>query len=390
MPTKRYNIIRRSDLIGKYISTIKIGNEKASSKVFDIIENKHKNLQRMKIIEIKFDKDTIQLNLTDDDDADLIVTIENKKHKINVWNEKPKIKQKIKKLKTTKNKKQKEEELLEFIQKAINNRDKIGIQIMEEFNKVFGISNPIVSVCSEDCGSLKDHYDLVINRKDGTKMKCEVKSTESKIDVDKINNPWDIGVQRYNGKCKDFSCSIKYSKYWYQEVIKNMGIKEIFNIQSPLPLLEEWIEKDAYSCGDPKTDFGKELKMKFREKYSGSSMNGKNNSPKDYREEVNKKFVEDFNENDKKTLIKEVQEILDTIMKEKECWLNICGNLKDGFDFKWFEKIPPPQIKDVKIHTNPGADIKFDFVTDNNNTNFSSILRFGKGTGFSNIRFDIR
>ena len=58
-------------------------------------------------------------------------------------------------------------------------------------------------------------------------------------------------------------------------------------------------------------------------------------------------------------------------------------------NFKWFEKIPAPQIKDVKIHTNPGADIKFDFVTDNDNTNFSSILRFGKGTGFSNIRFDI-
>ena len=30
MPTKRYNITKRSDLIGKYISTIKIGDEKAS------------------------------------------------------------------------------------------------------------------------------------------------------------------------------------------------------------------------------------------------------------------------------------------------------------------------------------------------------------------------
>ena len=154
--------------------------------------------------------------------------------------------------------------MLEFIQKAINNRDKIGIQIMEEFNKVFGISNPIVSVCeSEDCGSLKDHYDLVINRKDGTKMKCEVKSTESKIDVDKINNPWDIGVQRYNGKCKDFSCSIKYSKYWYQEVIKNMGIKKFLTFNHLYPL-ENGLKR-IYSCGDPKTGFGKELKMKFRE-----------------------------------------------------------------------------------------------------------------------------
>ena len=39
---------------------------KKHPKVFDLIENKHKNVQRMKIIEIKFDKDTIQLNLTDD------------------------------------------------------------------------------------------------------------------------------------------------------------------------------------------------------------------------------------------------------------------------------------------------------------------------------------
>ena len=52
-------------------------------------------------------------------------------------------------------------------------------------------------------------------------------------------------------------------------------------------------------------------------------MNGKNNSPKDSREEVNKKFVEDFNESMIKRLYKRSTRKF-RFMKEKECWLNIC------------------------------------------------------------------
>ena len=37
-----------------------------------------------------------------------------------------------------------------------------------------------------------------------------------------------------------------------------------------------------------------------------------------------------------------------------------------------------------------GADIYFNFYTENTDADFKCILRFGKGTGFSNIRFDIR
>ena len=119
-------------------------------------------------------------------------------------------------------------------------------------------------------------------------------------------------------------------------------------------------------------------------------MNGKKLSPLDYRIKVNQEYIDSFSEEDKHLLLEEVKNKLDEIMNEKECWLQTSGKINDNFSFKWYDKITPPIIKDVSLSWNRGADIYFNFIAEEEQYNFKCILRFGKGTGFSNIRFDIR
>ena len=113
-------------------------------------------------------------------------------------------------------------------------------------------------------------------------------------------------------------------------------------------------------------------------------MNGKNKSPFDYRTLVNPSFP--FNETDKEILIKETQGILDKIFPEKGCWLQTSGN-DATMNFKWWGEIDSPIVKGVTMKY--GTDLDFIYECDN----WSSLkgkLRFGKGTGFSNIRFDLK
>ena len=87
---------------------------------------------------------------------------------------------------------------------------------------------------------------------------------------------------------------------------------------------------------------------------------------------------------------KDVPESLGDEFKDTVCrWIEK-GKINDNFSFKWYDKIIPPIIKDVSLSWNRGADIYFNFIAEEEQYNFKCILRFGKGTGFSNIRFDIR
>ena len=56
----------------------------------------------------------------------------------------------------------------------------------------------------------------------------------------------------------------------------NHGLNsEEYSIKSEIPTEEEWLKKDAFQCGNPKTEWGKEFKRKYRAKHPKSSMNGK-------------------------------------------------------------------------------------------------------------------
>ena len=283
-----------------------------------------------------------------------------------------------------------EDERVDFLCDSINNRTPFGVELKTTYYKKLNKEIDYVEKTNQN----QSHFDIVIYHTDKTKNRCEEKGTETLLSCDKLElgNPWDNSVQRFNGPGNKFSIGLEYAKAWYNIVLKENGehLRSEYNITAKIPEIDTWLEKDAFACGDPVTEFGIELKKNYREKHPKTSMNGKNGSPKDYRELVNKQFVEDFNKKKAEVLIKEVQSILNNIMNEKDCWLKTSGNIKnDKLTFCWVNKIKPPKITGVEISWNKGADIYFNFKGDELN-DFKCILRFGKGTGFSNIRFDIR
>lgn len=269
--------------------------------------------------------------------------------------------------------------------KNINDNTELGIEIKQDFKKVY---DEEIDYVIDNGGTNTDHYDFTIVLKNGNHMKCEEKGTCKMINLDSLKKPWENSVQRYNGPGNKFSIALKYAKHWYNLVIKNGSLAKEYGITSNVPSLDEWLDKDAFKCCDPTSPYGKEFKKKYRKKHPGSSLNGKKNSPKDYRVEVNSTF--EFTEEDKKILIEETQKTLDTCMSDKDCWLTTCGDINGIFRFKWFKKISSAKIEDINIDYKEGGDIYFHYKTNNESTDFKCILRFGKGSGFSNIRYDFK
>ena len=279
-----------------------------------------------------------------------------------------------------------ESKRIDYLVNSVNNNTLLGIEIKESYNKLFNLNISHF----EKKGGNSEHFDILIHHLDKTNKKCEEKGSDNYIeDTNKFIYPWENSVQRYNGIGNKFEVGKKYAKFWYELVI-NTELKEKYNLKNDIPSQEEWLLKDAFACSDPNTLFGRELKNNYRSLYGNTSMNGKNGSPFDYREIVNPKFINDFSEHDKNTLITETQKFLDEIMNEKECWLQTTGTIDDKLNFKWYDKIESPKILDVNLEWKKGSDIYFNFITCDKKNNFRSILRFGKGTGFSNIRYDIK
>jgi hypothetical protein len=283
---------------------------------------------------------------------------------------------------------------LESISDSINNYSFPGYILKQEYEKLFGKEITNVSVSG---GTNRDHYDLKIYHSDGTSKKCEEKSTiYYKEDISSETKPWEFSVQVYNGVGKGFQIGFIYAKLWYKHNIAPGIVKKNYQIESPIPTEQEWLKKDAWNCGNPRTQYGKELKNKFKCRHGETSMNGKSKNgylenEYDYREPVLEDFYTIYRQNEeiKKGLISEIQEKLKKIFNEKECYLQTTGDINtDEFNFQWYEQIKVPTIQDVVLNTKK-ADATFDIITDVTE-NYSMVLRFGKGTGFSNIRIDIR
>ena len=276
----------------------------------------------------------------------------------------------------------------------MNNPTFKGFIMRHEYHKLFGknIRDVILSG-----GSNKDHYDIEIVHVDGTSKKCEEKSTMFyKPDLSQETKPWEYSVQVYNGIGKKFQIGLLYAKLWYKHNIRRGIVKRLYNINAPIPTEEQWLKKDAFQCGNPKTPYGIELKQKFRAIHGETSMNGKTKTgyrenPIDYREPVLYEFKLMLSQYPaiKIALINEIQQIMNKIFVEKECYLQTAGDIDtETFNFRWYPQIQIPKILDLKLNEK-NSDIVFDIVTDITQ-DYSLILRFGKGTGFSNIRIDIR
>lgn len=277
----------------------------------------------------------------------------------------------------------------------INNNTFIGKCLKNDYEKTFGRKIKSIS----QVGGNRDHYDILVIEEENeyypeTTRKVEEK--HSKKEIRENVYPWEDSVQRYNGPAGQFSICKDYAQKWYNNITRDIEIKQKYCEDCEIPSFEDWYNMDVKANGDPRTIYGKTLKKNYRKKHPKSSMNGKNNSPFDYRERVNPSFLQEFNESElkKQKLIEETQIILDGIMKEKEGWLQTTGDIgTNTFNFKWSKQIASPKIKNVIASYNKGADIYYNFKAereDGTEDNFKSIIRFGKGTGFSNMRCDIK
>ena len=282
---------------------------------------------------------------------------------------------------------------VEFICKTINNPEneyeqQLSQELRTSYTQTFG--KEIESI--QQAGNNRDHYDFMIKHTDGSVHRCEEKGSEKSKEINEEDVPWKNSVQVLNGVGSKFETGRMYAKLYYDTFIATNKLSEYVDTELPQPSsYEEWLKRDAFACGDPKTTYGKEFKSAFRMKYGkGTSFTGLKGTPDAIRPVINKLFEDQWNNNPKhkEVSIQELQDKLNAIFDEKDCYLQTTGTIDDkNITFMWKKKIEAPVIKDITLDIQ--KDIYFNIESDSGHT-FKSILRWGKGCGFSNIRFDVR
>ena len=104
-----------------------------------------------------------------------------------------------------------------------------------------------------------------------------------------------------------------------------------------------------------------------------------------------KEFNNEFNVSDAniKTLIKQIQPIYEKIMKDKDYWLKINGDIRTNFNCKWYIKpdIIPKIVSMTRIENK--LDPMFECICDNGKK-FIAHLRWGYNQGMTNLRLDLK
>jgi hypothetical protein len=260
--------------------------------------------------------------------------------------------------------------------------DEIGKKIVDSA-KAIGLCMIAIFMSG---GGMNNHHDFKI-KQEGTDeiYNVESKHTEIKSDCKKYKTPWEKSVQVLNGIGNKFIIGIIYSTIFYTKILPL--VKEHYQIKAEIPDYDTW-SSDAFRCGDPKTPFVKELKKKFRQKYPGKSLNGIGTDGIDWR----KKFLIDvFNkintESVKKEFLNQVNLKLSQIFKEKDFYISTSGNIEDNnFNVKWWKSIDFKNFNKVEFSIKKDIIIKLS----NESRTMKGILRWGKGCGFTNIRFDAK
>ena len=253
----------------------------------------------------------------------------------------------------------------------------------------------------------KSHFDLLFIFTDGTTYRCEEKGNKEVYDLFKSNTPWEKAVQRLNGKPRDFIICKIFARIWYDLIVCNNELNNnIGNTISPPPF-EEWFEKDCCPTDNPKTEWGINFKKCVKEKWKNGekkiSLNGKNGVSIDGRDIIHDEFLKKFNSNDlinysycgvlftnvKQILKCQIQKNLDNIMNEKDIWMTTCGT-GSNIKYRFWNKFNPETILDIDLKHSKGSDFIIKCITKENEKDFDCYLRWGKGCGFSNLRFDIR
>lgn len=260
---------------------------------------------------------------------------------------------------------------------SINKQTLNGKKICESFKSLTTFE---IIEARERSGNRGKHYDFQIRCSNNPEawVNIEHKGSQKYVPIKDSDREWTAGVQFHNGPAEKYTITKNYTRIWYDHYIASSAFKTKWNLSSPIPSFDEWYEKDVKVQGDPKTLFGKELKKVVRE------MRGKKGSLLEEREPINKLF--NPSDEDLKTLNDEVLVEANKVLLQKDYWVVIHGNLNSDFHCKWYNKFTIPKINKVSVRKE--KDIWFDFECDE--FCFSGILRWGKGAGFSNLRFDLR
>jgi len=272
------------------------------------------------------------------------------------------------------------------LQQIINNPEsEIDIEISNNMKVSYYNKFKKNLVKIEVLATNKDHCDLLGFNDDDTTTKIEEKGS-IKGKITEHGTAWENSVQCLNDVPQKYPICMKYAELYYEHVIKKINWKELLDVDEEIPNFEQWLT-DAFRCGDPKTEFVKKIKSNCRLKYGEkTSFTGLNETP-NFREIVNQQFQ--LHDREKEALVEIVSERLFEVLNEKDIYLQTSGNIDDNtFKFAWKEHIEPPIIYDVILRKE--KDLWFDFVTEEGAYDFKGILRWGKGAGFTNIRFDIR
>jgi hypothetical protein len=288
---------------------------------------------------------------------------------------------------TRDNAKMNEDKDIQFILRVLNDpSNTIGTQLKKAFFTKFG-KNILAARQSDPegikgAGGRKVHYDFQIQTEDGW-HNIEHKGSQKYTPIDSSLPPWTGGVQFYNGGMEKYRFAQKYGQAWYTMYVGSGLLKEKYKLKAAIPTLDEWMKKDAKAQGDPRTEFGKELKKKYRELHDNKKV-----SLTAERDEFVKKFYEECNEQDIQFLKEDILPIVKESLSQKHYWLQIAGSLETGkFHCAWSKQLEINTIKNIKIELRSDIWIVVDCE---NNFSFEAILRFGKGSGFSNIRLDLR
>jgi len=335
----------------------------------------------MQPVIIPLDIDSIFVSLKSLSSSDLFKIIEQSTILIEEYRMSSEIQSQIKPISRTRDTAKKNEEAdLKIIVEALNNPYTLqGLQLRAAFKADCGLEIEAARQ-PEGAGGRKKHYDFEILVA-GIWYKVEHKGSIAYKNIDTTLPPWTGGVQFYNGTGKSYTLGHIYARQWYDRYIANGVLSRKYNITVAIPNYETWFSKDAMRQGDPTTPFGLELRSKFR----GENISNKKDGCFDERDEMVRDLV--ISHTDLETIKTEVLTITQNVLKEKDYWLQINGDINGKFYCKWSPILTISSITDVKRI--PCSDVQLEFITD---MGFPIIarLRWGKGQGLSNIRIDLK
>jgi hypothetical protein len=242
-------------------------------------------------------------------------------------------------------KKNEEKDIIDIVTAINNNTEN---EIKNSFAEKFGfeiqgarIENPK----GKKSGGRNTHYDFEICVNNEWKH-VEHKGSQQYKPIDINLPPWKSGVQFFNGSANKFTIGYKYANMWHKHYIESNHISQKYGIESQIPSCEEWIKQDAMIQGNPKTVFGIELKKKFRKTNPNGSLLKERN---EFVQDVFEASVEEL------TVFKqEVLQIANSVLKEKDYWLQIHGNLSQNFHCEWNKGFVINEILHVYIEKKSG------------------------------------